>query len=70
MAANGRWSTDPGIEGPTVRDSAAQMAAVLILEPIFEADFMDTSFEFRPGRSAHQALAVVQANLMSGRREV
>ncbi len=55
---------------PTVRDRVAQMAAVLILEPIFEADFMDTSFGFRPGRSAHQALALVQANLLSGRREV
>jgi len=42
---------------PTVRDRVAQMAAVLILEPIFEADFTDTSFGFRPGRDAHQALA-------------
>lgn len=55
---------------PTVRDRVAQMAAVLILEPIFEADFLDTSFGFRPGRSAHHALAAVQAHLMSGRREV
>jgi RNA-directed DNA polymerase len=55
---------------PTVRDRVAQMAAVLILEPIFEADFMDTSFGFRPGRSAHQALALVQAHLKSGRNEV
>ena len=55
---------------PTVRDRVAQMAAVLILEPIFEADFMDTSFGFRPGRSAHHALALAQANLLSGRREV
>lgn len=55
---------------PTVRDRVAQMAAVLILEPIFEADFMDTSFGFRPGRSAHQALELVQANLRSGRCEV
>ncbi len=55
---------------PTVRDKVAQMAAVLILEPIFEADFMDTSFGFRPGQSAHPALSLVQANLLSGRREV
>jgi RNA-directed DNA polymerase len=55
---------------PTVRDRVAQMAAVLILEPIFEADFTDTSFGFRPGRDAHQALALVQAHLKSGRCEV
>jgi len=46
------------------------MAAVLILEPIFEADFKDTSYGFRPGRNAHQALHAVRANLLSGRREV
>lgn len=55
---------------PTVRDRVAQMAAVLVLEAIFEADFMDTSYGFRPGRSAHQALAAVRGHLMSGRREV
>jgi len=36
---------------PTVRDRVVQMAATLVLEPIFEADFMDTSYGFRPGRS-------------------
>jgi RNA-directed DNA polymerase len=55
---------------PTVRDRVAQMAAVLILEPIFEADFKDTSYGFRPGRSAHQALRAVRANITSGRRQV
>jgi len=55
---------------PTVRDRVVQMAAVLVLEPIFEADFKDTSYGFRPGRNAHQALRAVNANLMSGRREV
>ena len=55
---------------PTVRDRVAQMAAVLILEPIFEADFEDTSFGFRPGRNAHQALDSVRAHIESGRREV
>ena len=39
---------------PTVRDRVVQAAAVLILEPIFEADFEDCSFGFRPGRSAHR----------------
>jgi RNA-directed DNA polymerase len=51
---------------PTVRDRVVQMAAVLILEPIFEADFKDTSFGFRPGRNAHQALHAVRTNLLSG----
>ena len=55
---------------PTVRDRIAQSAARLILEPIFEADFQDTSFGFRPGRSAGQALAQVAEHLRSGRREV
>ena len=41
---------------PTIRDRVCQMAASLILEPIFEADFEDCSYGFRPGRSAHQAL--------------
>lgn len=36
---------------PTVRDRVVQMAATLVLEPIFEADFMDTSYGFRPGHS-------------------
>lgn len=55
---------------PTVRDRVVQMAALLILEPIFEADFLDCSFGFRPGRSAHQALAEIRENLQAGRREV
>ena len=41
---------------PTVRDRVGQMATLLILEPIFEADFLPCSYGFRPGRSAHQAL--------------
>ena len=55
---------------PTVRDRVAQMAAVLVLEAIFEADFMDTSYGFRPGRNAHDALRAVKGHLESGRREV
>ena len=55
---------------PTVRDRVVQMAALLILEPIFEADFVDCSFGFRPGRSAHQALQEIRKNLQEGRREV
>jgi RNA-directed DNA polymerase len=55
---------------PTVRDRVVQMAALLILEPIFEADFLDCSFGFRPKRSAHQALEEIRENLKAGRREV
>jgi RNA-directed DNA polymerase len=48
---------------PTIRDRVVQMATLLILEPIFEADFLDCSYGFRPGRSAHQALEAIQRNL-------
>lgn len=55
---------------PTVKDRVVQMATLLILEPIFEADFLDCSFGFRPGRSAHDALDAIEANLRSSRQEV
>jgi len=55
---------------PTVKDRVVQMATLLILEPIFEADFLDCSFGFRPGRSAHDALDAIETNLKSGRKEV
>jgi RNA-directed DNA polymerase len=55
---------------PTVRDRVVQMATVLILEPIFEADFEDCSFGFRPQRCAHQALDRIRENLKQGRVEV
>lgn len=55
---------------PTIRDRVAQMAALLILEPIFEADFEDCSYGFRPGRSAHQALEAIRRHLQAGYREV
>jgi group II intron reverse transcriptase/maturase len=41
---------------PTLRDRVAQMAVKLIIEPIFEADFCDTSYGFRPQKSAHEAV--------------
>jgi len=55
---------------PTVRDRVVQAACLLVLEPIFEADFLECSFGFRPGRSARQALEEVRENLRAGRREV
>jgi group II intron reverse transcriptase/maturase len=45
---------------PTIRDRVVQTAAKLILEPIFEADFDDCSFGFRPGRSATQAKEAIR----------
>lgn len=55
---------------PTVRDRVVQMAALLILEPIFEADFLDSSFGFRPGKSAHQAVEAIRQHLAAGYQEV
>ncbi len=55
---------------PTVRDRVVQMATLLILEPIFEADFLDCSFGFRPGRSAHQALEAIRDHVKAGFTEV
>ena len=46
------------------------MAMLLVIEPIFEADFEDCSYGFRPGRSAHQALDQIRATLKGGRRTV
>ena len=48
---------------PTLKDRLVQMALKLILEPIFEADFYPTSYEFRKGRSTHDALAKIQRSL-------
>lgn len=55
---------------PTVKDRVIQMAVLLIIEPIFEADFLDCSYGFRPGRSAHDALEEIKINLQQGRQEV
>jgi len=55
---------------PTVRDRVIQMATLLILEPIFEADFLDCSYGFRPGRSAHQALEEIRGHIKAGYQAV
>ncbi|MEW6161224.1 MAG: group II intron reverse transcriptase/maturase [Verrucomicrobiota bacterium] len=55
---------------PTVRDRVVQAAVMLILEPIFEADFEDCSHGFRPGRSAHDALRAIQTQLKEGKTAV
>jgi RNA-directed DNA polymerase len=55
---------------PTVRDRIVQTAALLALEPIFEADFLDSSYGFRPGRNAHQAIDAIRQYLAAGFTEV
>ena len=55
---------------PTVRDRVAQQAAKIILEPIFEADFLPCSFGFRPGRSATGALEAIRVAFPRGRQFV
>jgi group II intron reverse transcriptase/maturase len=50
---------------PTVRDRVVQMATKIVIEPIFEADFRECSYGFRPERSATQALETIR--LVGGR---
>jgi RNA-directed DNA polymerase len=49
---------------PSFEDKIAQRAVVMLLEPIYEQDFLHCSFGFRPGRSAHQALQAVRSAIM------
>lgn len=51
---------------PTIRDRVAQMAVKLVIEPIFEADFADCSYGFRPKRDAHQAVGAIREALSQG----
>ena len=53
-----------------VRDRIVQAALKIVLEPVFEADFLPCSFGFRPKRSAHDALQVVIDEAWRGRRWV
>ena len=55
---------------PVVKDRVVQMAAKLVLEPIFEANFLDCSFGFRPGRNAHQAIKKIRSAITYGRQTV
>ena len=51
---------------PTLEDKLLQRAVVMLLEPIYEQDFLDCSYGFRPGRSAHQALKSFRDQTMDG----
>jgi RNA-directed DNA polymerase len=51
---------------PTVRDRLVQQACKIVIEPIFEANFRDNSYGFRPKRSAQQAVGVVKKALITG----
>lgn len=51
---------------PTIKDRVVQQALLLIIEPIFEADFEACSYGFRPGRNAHGALEEIREHLKKG----
>ncbi len=55
---------------PTVRDRVAQAAAKIVLEPVFEADFLPSSYGFRPRRSATDALEAIRVAFPRGRQFV
>jgi len=66
----GRPGEERPLSIPRVRDRVAQTAAKLVLEPIFEASFLPTSFGFRPKRDAHQALELIRKTVNRGARWV
>lgn len=55
---------------PTIRDRIAQTVCKRILEPIFEADFEDCSYGFRPGRSSKDAISKIKEQLKEGKTEI
>ena len=55
---------------PTLTDRMIQQALHQVLSPIFEADFSESSYGFRPGRNAHQAVKAAQQYVAEGRRVV
>jgi group II intron reverse transcriptase/maturase len=55
---------------PTIRDRVVQMAVKLVIEPIFEADFCDNSYGFRPKKSAHDAADDIARALYKGHTQV
>jgi len=70
-----RYIPKPGKSGqtrplgiPVVRDRVVQMAVKLVIEPLFEADFLPCSYGFRPKRSAHQAMRDIRAVMWKQRK--
>ena len=55
---------------PTIRDRVVQMALKLVMEPIFEADFCENSYGFRPRKSAHQAIDAIADAMRKGQTQV
>ena len=55
---------------PTIRDRVVETAATLVLEPIFEADFDEAAFGYRPKRSALDAVRTVHNAIEEGRTEI
>lgn len=55
---------------PTIRDRVVQMSCKIVIEPIFESGFEDSSFGFRPKRSAKDALRRIKEHLITGHHEV
>lgn len=54
----------------TIKDRTVQTAVKIVIEPIFEADFQETSYGFRPKRDAHQAMDEVSRSLRKGKTQV
>jgi RNA-directed DNA polymerase len=55
---------------PTVKDRIAQTVCKMLMEPIYEADFEDSSYGFRPGRSSKDAIRTIKGNLKEDKSEV
>ena len=55
---------------PAIRDRVVQGALKLIMEPIFEADFCNGSYGYRPRRTAHEAVARVETDIVEGKTRV
>ena len=55
---------------PTIKDRMVQMSCKMVIEPIFESDFEESSYGFRPKRSAKDAIKAIKGHLQAGRTEV
>jgi group II intron reverse transcriptase/maturase len=65
LPPQGRWTQSATHREPTFEDKVLQRAVVMVLEAVYEADFLDCSYGFRPGRSAHQALQALWEGMMA-----